>query len=56
MRRRGRPVDPMTVQGFEYVSPIEALDELLHYEREVKPFIDRLDGRAAVTSTEATTD
>jgi murein DD-endopeptidase MepM/ murein hydrolase activator NlpD len=42
VRRHGRPVDPLTIEGFDYVAPIEALEQELHHRRRVQPLLATL--------------
>lgn len=39
IKRHGEPVDPLTVEGFDYVSPIQALEDTLHHKRRVLPML-----------------
>lgn len=42
VRRHGQPLDPLTIEGFDYVSPIEQLEQELHQRRHIEPLLATL--------------
>lgn len=42
VRRHGRPLDPLTIEGFDYVAPIEELEQELYHRRHIRPLLATL--------------